>query len=128
MLCKPANLILLISIGGVVYHLLSGDYQVLMWWALVGVFGVATFQGLCMGNFESIAWILMSIPVLLVCFFMAIALVASSIRVRNVNKNDDGPCNKPMPRCNRSRCSNSDIPNCCGSRQECNPESWHNTY
>jgi hypothetical protein len=111
MLCKPANLILLISIGGAVYHLITGEFTTLLWWILVGVFGVATFQGLCMGNFESVAWVLMSLPVLLVCFFMAVALLAS-IQVRNVipchhckRPSCDGSCYRPKPRCNRPSCN-----------------------
>jgi len=111
MLCKPANLILLISIGGAVYHLITGEYTTLLWWLLVGVFGVATFQSLCIGNFENMAWFLMLIPVILVCFFMAIAILASSIRVRTVipcqyckRQGCDGSCRRPRPKCNRSSC------------------------
>jgi len=99
MLCKPANLILLISIAGTLYHLLTGEYKIVLWWLIVGIVGVATFQGLCMGNFENIAWVLMLIPVLVVCFFMAVALLASSMRIKNVYT---GPCNecKEKPKCN----------------------------
>jgi hypothetical protein len=81
----------------------------MLYWALVGVFGVGTFQGLCMGSFENIAWALMVIPVLVLCFFMAVALLASSIRIRNVVSCDscgrrscNRSCRKPKPKCHRS--------------------------
>jgi hypothetical protein len=95
-LCKPANLILLISIGGTLYHLLFLDIHTAMWWVAVGILGVATFQGLCYSGVETLAWLIMLIPVLLLCFFLAVALLASSMRIRNF---------KEESACTRTRCN-----------------------
>ena len=83
MLCKPANLILLISIAGILFHVLTGQFRVVLWWTLVGILGAGTFQGLCLAEFENVAWVLMLIPVMIVCFFLAVALLASSLRIKN---------------------------------------------
>lgn len=84
MLCQPSLVILLISVAGAIYHLLVGSGHGVIWWLAVGTIGGATFQGLCFGGLEALAWVLMLIPVLLVCFFLAVALFASSMRIRNV--------------------------------------------
>jgi hypothetical protein len=36
-----------------------------------------------MTNYENVAWVLMLIPVMVVCFFFAVALLASSMRIKN---------------------------------------------
>jgi hypothetical protein len=87
-LCQPANIILIVSIAGVVYQLLVGEYYSVFWWIMVGVFGSGTFQLLCNGGLSPLAWILMMIPVLIVCFFMAIALFASQLRIQNIRKEE----------------------------------------
>lgn len=83
-LCKPSSTILLVSTAGVIYHLLAGDTASMMWWIIVGVTGTGVFQSLCYGGLEPVAWILMSIPVLIVCFFLAVALFASRMRIENI--------------------------------------------
>ena len=55
----------------------------MLWWTLVGILGAGTFQGLCLAEFENVAWVLMLIPVMVVCFFLAVALLASSLRIKN---------------------------------------------
>ena len=102
-LCKPANLILLISIAAIIYHVLVWDFGTAVWWFITGLVGTVTFQALCYGGLETGAWILMLIPVLIVCFFLAVALLASSMRIKNVYER---PCKKPTckkPKCNRTR-------------------------
>lgn len=84
MLCQPSTAILLLSIAGVIYHLLTGRYQATLWWLLIGIVGTGTFQALCFGNLEPVAWVLMMIPVLIVCFFLAVALFASRMRIDNI--------------------------------------------
>ena len=81
-LCQPATMIVLISAAGAVYHLLTGNGRGIIWWLFVGLFGGAVFQGLCIGGLEPMAWAMMMLPVLLVCFFLALALFSSSIRVQ----------------------------------------------
>ena len=98
-LCKPANLILLISIAAILYHILVWDFGTAVWWFITGVVGTVTFQGLCYGGFESGAWILMFIPVLIVCFFLAVALLASSMRIKNIRSRPYSG----KPKCNRTR-------------------------
>jgi len=108
-LCKPANLLLLISVAGALYHLIVFDVRTAMWWVAVGILGVATFQGLCVSGFETMSWLLMMLPVLVVCFFLAVALLASSLRINNVRREEprckqESPCHK-KPRCNKKpRC------------------------
>lgn len=85
-LCKPSTAILLVSVAGVLYHLLVGEASTMVWWLLVGVFGTGVFQALCMGGLETVAWVLMLIPVLVVCFFLAVALFASKMRIENIRK------------------------------------------
>ncbi len=99
-LCQPSNTILLVSTAAVIYHLLAGDTTAMLWWIVVGVAGTAVFQGLCFGGLEPLAWVLMSIPVLIVCFFLAVALFASRMRIENVV---DVPCGHPA--CNDNGCS-----------------------
>jgi uncharacterized membrane protein len=105
-LCKPAMILALVSAAGAIYHLLSGNGRSVIWWLVVGVIGTATFQGLCMGGMSEIAWIVMSIPVLLVCFFLAVALFSSSIRIQEKDRRDD--------RHERDECGR-----CGGERQHC---------
>jgi hypothetical protein len=98
-LCKPALAILLVSIAGGIYHLIMGDFYGIIWWLMVGLLGTGVFQGLCYGNLEPVAWVLMGIPVLIVCFFLAVALFASSMRINNVRKVPCDGCNKPKEEC-----------------------------
>jgi hypothetical protein len=112
-LCKPAAVLLLVSAAGVIYHLLVGSYYTVMWWLLVGTLGTGLFQGLCMGGIEPVAWVLMMIPVLIVCFFLAVALFASRMRIDNFMKlpcdrcghKHPGECSRPKkkPCCNRPK-------------------------
>jgi hypothetical protein len=88
-LCKPSSAILLVSVAGALYSLLAGRTGSVAWWALVGIFGTGVFQALCFGGLEPLAWVLMSIPVLIVCFFIAVAVFASSMRIENV---EEVPC------------------------------------
>lgn len=120
-LCQPSSAILLVSVAGALYNLLAGRMYSVAWWAMVGVFGTGVFQGLCYGGLEPLAWILMSIPVLIVCFFLAVALFASRMRIDNVIEVPCGRCGrrpcgctKPKPRCNRTRC---DACSGCGCNQ-----------
>ncbi len=88
-----------------------------MWWLAVGAVGTAVFQALCYGGLDSLAWVLMLIPVLLVCFFLAVALFASSMRIQNVEKvrcgsgSNSGSCsgNSGMSPCG---CGNDGCPSC----------------
>jgi hypothetical protein len=129
-LCKPANLMLLISIGGALYHMIVLDVSTALWWVAVGIIGVATFQGLCYSGVEVLAWLVMMIPVLLLCFFLAIALLASSMRIRNVRVEPNGyrhhcqrsECQRPecqRPKCQRPKCQR---PTCDGSCTICTKE------
>lgn len=112
-LCQPSTAILLVSIAGVLYHLITRDYHAIMWWGAVAVFGTGIFQALCFGGLEPVAWVLMFIPVLIVCFFMAIALFASRMRINNImslpcdscgRPRRECSCNQRKPRCNKTRC------------------------
>lgn len=110
-LCKPSSAILLVSVAGALYSLLAGRTASVAWWALVGVFGTGVFQALCFGGLEPLAWVLMSIPVLIVCFFIAVAVFASSMRIENVEEvdcNRRGECDGPRPGC----CCNRSCPVC----------------
>ena len=118
-LCKPANLLLLVSVAGALYHLIVFDVRTAMWWVAVGILGVTTFQGLCMSGFENMSWLLMLLPVLVVCFFLAVALLASSMRIKNVHREEprckeESRCHK-KPRCNEERgCHKKPRCNSCG--------------
>ncbi len=113
-LCQPSTAILLISVAGVIYHMFVGDMHAITWWLLVGLVGTGVFQALCFGGLEPVAWTLMSIPVLIVCFFLAVALFASRMRIQNIRQVPCDRCGhaKPRcgcgdekkPRCNRTRC------------------------
>ena len=115
-LCQPSLAILLVSIAGVIYHTAAGNFQAVTWWTVAGLAGTGVFQALCFGGLEPVAWVLMSIPVLIVCFFLAVALFASRMRINNVmsvpcdrcgRKQCGGSCNPAppaKPRCNRTRC------------------------
>jgi uncharacterized membrane protein len=85
-LCQPANIILMVAVAGIIYQMIIGDYYSVFWWIMVGLVGSGTFQLLCYGGLSPLAWILMMIPVLIVCFFIAIALFASQLRIQNINK------------------------------------------
>ena len=105
-LCKPALTILLVAIAGTLYHLLVADYHGMIWWVAVGVLGTSVFQGMCAGGLEPATWVLMAIPVLIVCFFLAIALFASSMRIQNVKKVACNRCGKTpvrKPCCNKPK-------------------------
>ena len=118
-LCKPATAILLISVAGAIYHLVTGAYHVVLMWLLIALFGTGIFQGLCYGGLEPIAWTLMLIPVLIVCFFLAVALFASSMRIESINKLPCGRCHRRhegrCPRHERPRCNRA--PKCGGCNQ-----------
>ena len=125
-LCKPSTTLLLVAVAGTLYHLISGDLRGMIWWLIVGILGTGVFQSLCYGGLEPVAWVLMAIPILIVCFFLAVALFASRMRINNVRqvpcdrRKDKHPrhepcdnryeeeerphCNKPRScRCNRCR-------------------------
>lgn len=112
-LCQPATAIVLVAVAGVLYHVAAGHGAAVLWWLLVGVFGGGVFQVLCRGGLEPVAWILMLIPVLVICFFLAVALFAARMRIQNVREVPCGHCGRKKehcgcaarPRCNRSRCS-----------------------
>ena len=105
-LCKPASAILLVATAGSLYHLIVGELYNVLWWLIVGFLGTGVFQILCTGGLEPVAWVLMMIPVLIVCFFLAIALLASSLRINNVRTgkcNVEKPCKKPRPSCKKPK-------------------------
>jgi hypothetical protein len=83
-LCKPSLTILLVAVAGILYHTVVGDFQGMIWWLMVGIVGSGVFQGLCMGGLEPLGWVLMSLPILVICFFLAVALFASSMRIDTV--------------------------------------------
>ena len=93
------------------------DVSTALWWVAVGIIGVATFQGLCYSGVEVLAWLVMMIPVLLLCFFLAIALLASSMRIRNVRVEPQQQCQRP--KCQRPKCQR---PTCDGSCTICTKE------
>lgn len=117
--CQASTAILLVSVAGVVYHAAVGAYQTMLWWIVVGVFGTGVFQALCFGGLEPLAWVIMLIPVLIVCFFLAVALFASRMRIENIMAVPCDRCHRPhvpwMPCaggapgegswCNKTRCS-----------------------
>lgn len=97
---------LLVAIAAVIYHLAVGRIHAVLWWIMVGIFGTGIFQALCIGGLEPVAWVLMLIPVLIVCFFLAVALFASRMRIENVelrNDCDECPCGG-NPSCQRPEC------------------------
>ena len=112
-LCKPSSAILLVGIAGMLYHLVVGNIHAMIWWLVVGAIGTGVFQALCHGGLEPVAWVLMSIPVLIVCFFLAVALFASKMRIENIRKvpcdgcgrpKHEDPCPRPKkPHCNKPR-------------------------
>lgn len=116
-LCQPATAILLVSVAGILYHLVTGSLGAVIWWIMVGLFGTGIFQLLCRGGLEPVAWVLMSIPVLIVCFFLAVALFAARMRIENVCEVPCDRCGRKKghcgchgsahrkPRCNRSPCN-----------------------
>ena len=115
-ICKPAAVLLLVSAAGVIYHLLVGSYYTVMWWLLVGTLGTGLFQGLCMGGIEPVAWVLMMIPVLIVCFFLAVALFASRMRIDNFMKL---PCD---------RCGHKHPGECCNRPKPCGCDRGNQEY
>lgn len=118
-LCQPSMAILLVSIAGVIYHIIVGNMNAVTWWTIAGLAGTGVFQALCFGGLEPVAWVLMSIPILIVCFFMAVALFASRMRIENVMSVPCDRCGQKRPqcgcgaggdpdtkpRCNRTRCA-----------------------
>lgn len=118
--CQPSSAILLVSIAGVIYHAAVGAYRAMLWWIVVGVLGTGVFQALCFGGLEPLAWVIMLIPVLIVCFFLAVALFASRMRIENIMAVPCGRCQQRhqpwlpcggggMPGegswCNKTRCN-----------------------
>jgi hypothetical protein len=109
-LCRPSSLIILIATAAVIYHVAVGAWSAVVWWIMVGLFGTGIFQALCFGGFEPAAWVLMLIPVIVVCFFLAVALFASRMRINNVMsvpcdscghqepEPEPCPCGHPTPR------------------------------
>lgn len=112
-LCQPSTAILLVGIAGTLYHMLAGDYRGMLWWIMVGVFGTGIFQALCYGGLEPVAWVLMSIPVLIVCFFLAVALFASRMRIENVRE-------IPCDRCHRHHRHGEPCEPAAGEPRPCN--------
>ena len=109
-LCQPSLAILLVAVAGAIYHLLVQDFHGILWWVVVGVFGTGVFQALCFGGLEPLAWLFMSIPVLIVCFFLAVALFASRMRIGNIQKKPCGcGCNKPTCAVPCASCTGSPI-------------------
>jgi len=96
MLCKPSLAILLVSVAGSIFHTLDGNATALVSWIMTGILGTATFELLCMGGLEPLAWLVMMLPILAVCFFISVALFASSIRIETV-----GECNGRGRECDR---------------------------
>ena len=94
--------------------MITGQYRVVLWWVIVGILGAGTFQGLCMTDYENVAWVLMLLPVIVVCFFLAVALLASSLRIKNEvcednhgecrRKPAENSCNRPSPNPNEGEC------------------------
>jgi hypothetical protein len=124
-LCKPSSTILLVSIAGMLYHLFFGPLRSVSWWGAVGLFGTGIFQALCFGGFESIAWVLMMIPILVICFFIAVALFASRMRIEDIEEvpcdecghrhHRGDPCWKPdQPIHPHGDCPHHDCPYCRG--------------
>jgi hypothetical protein len=129
-LCQPSSAILLVSIAGVIYHAAVGAYHTMLWWLVVAVLGTGVFQALCFGGLEPLAWVIMMIPLLIVCFFLAVALFASRMRIENIMAVPCGRCHqKHVPWypcgggggypgegswCNKTRCNAC---NGCGCRQ-----------
>lgn len=121
-LCKASSVILLVSAAGAIYHVLAGSFHAVLWWLVVGVFGTGVFQGLCYGGLEPVAWVLMLLPVLVVCFFLAVALFASRMRIENIMKlpcdrcghRHEGSCSRPprRPYCNKPRVCGCPAPRC----------------
>lgn len=117
-LCKPATAILLVSVAGILYHMLAGTPSSVIWWILTGLFGTGVFQALCMGGLDGIAWVIMAIPILIVCFFFAVALFASRMRITNVERVPCDRCGRPKHSCG---CGGSSLPPCggCGRCPDC---------
>ena len=122
-LCKASTAILLVAVAGVIYHLLAGSFYAVLWWLVVGGLGTGVFQALCYGGLEPVAWVLMLIPVLIVCFFLAVALFASRMRIENIMKlpcdrcghrHERGECpGQKKPWCNKARvCGGEEKPRC----------------
>jgi hypothetical protein len=119
--CQPSSAILLVSVAGVIYHAAVGAYRAMLWWIVVGVLGTGVFQALCFGGLEPLAWVIMMIPVLIVCFFLAVALFASRMRIENIMAVPCDRCHRPHARespcgggepqpgegswCNKTRCN-----------------------
>lgn len=120
-LCKATTTILLVSVAGIIYHLLAGSFHAVLWWLIVGGLGGGVFQALCYGGLEPVAWVLMLIPVLIVCFFLAVALFASRMRIENIMRlpcdrcghRHEGDCSRPKkekrPWCNKERVCGCDL-------------------
>jgi hypothetical protein len=101
-ICQPAGIILLVSIAGVLYHLMAFNMSAVIWWLCVGLLGTTVFQILCRGGLEIISWTLMIIPVLILCFFFAVALFAARLRIQNFRQIPCDCCGRPIP--HRSKC------------------------
>lgn len=136
-LCKASTAILLVATAGAIYHLLAGSFYTVIWWLVVGGLGTGVFQALCYGGLEPVAWVLMLIPVLIVCFFLAVALFASRMRIENIMKlpcdrcghrhRGGGDCpGQKKPWCNKARVCGDEKPRCCrSSESDCSPKSGH---
>jgi uncharacterized membrane protein len=98
-LCKPATAILLVAGAGSLYHALVGEYDTMTWWLVTAIFGTGAFQALCYGGLEPIAWLLMLLPVLIVCFFFAVALFSSYLRITTGKKRHERREERREKRC-----------------------------
>jgi hypothetical protein len=126
-LCKASTAILLVATAGVIYHLLAGSFYTVIWWLVVGGLGTGVFQALCYGGLEPVAWVLMLIPVLIVCFFLAVALFASRMRIENImelpcdrcsHRHRGGECpGQKKPWCNKARVCGDEKPRCSRSSE-----------
>jgi hypothetical protein len=104
-LCQPATVLMVVSVAGFIYNLLFVSLGNALWWVGTGVIGTIIFHLLCRGGLTPVAWILMLLPVVVLCFFLAVALFASRVRVR-----DDDPDSRSHH---------------CSSEEECGPYWWH---
>ena len=91
-LCQPANILLVVAMSGIIYEMMVGGYASAFWWLMVGIFGSGVFQILCYGGLGPLAWLLMMIPVLIICFFVALALFASQLRIQNIRETTCATC------------------------------------
>jgi len=130
-LCQPATAILLVAVAGSLYHIIAGQFGVVIWWIMVGLIGTPIFQLLCRGGLEPFAWILMSIPILIVCFFLSVALFAARMRIETVREVPCDHCGRPKKTCGcpkpkpkpKSPCCHPGSEGFASDKQECGCQS-----